>query len=85
MPPGSRAIGVGRLAGGGLIAAGLDPLEVAPQDAQAIVAFDVFAERQGQAEQLGMGGPDVVDGLSQDLEELIQPFLGESGPRRPGP
>ena len=76
-PPRHRARRL--VAGGGLVAAGLDAIEVAPQDVQAVVAVDVLAEGQGQAEQLGVGGADVLDGLLEDVQELVEALVGQAG------
>ena len=84
LPSGLNAIGSGFVVGRNFVEVELDLLEVTPQGRQAVVAVDVFSVRQDHAEQIGMGGTDFVDGLLQGGKELVESFVGEAEPARPG-
>src|SRR5262249_54959771 len=59
--------------------------EVAPQVLQLVVARDMLAVRIDQPDELGIVGPLFLDGLSQEVEEAIEPVVGKAGSREEGP
>ncbi len=81
LPSGLIAVGSGVVVGRIFVEVELDLLEFTPQGRQAVVAGDVFSVRQDHAEQIGMGGTDLVDGLLQGGKELVESFVGQAEPR----
>ena len=64
----------------GVVAACLNPFEIASQSAQTILAGNVFAVRHDKSEQFRICRTDVVDRMPYSREELVKPFVREMEP-----